>query len=172
MDDSTSNSELWDFMLKLYAEPGIPDALLGMQSEHAIDVPFYLAVLHAVITQHHVSTKAISALYAEVQEWREKVVLPLRAVRTTLKMHPWSTRFENASSFRDTIKSAELNAEKIEVMAMEKLMPAYLQRAIGEKPDIFAISAALLNFFGHSTLAQLPPEAEFVANMIVRNHQK
>ncbi len=49
-------------MLQLYAKPGIPAALLSLQDNYAIDVPFYLAVLHAVTTDRYVTAKR-SALY-------------------------------------------------------------------------------------------------------------
>ncbi|WP_095448690.1 TIGR02444 family protein [Ochrobactrum quorumnocens] len=172
MNDIDSQSELWSFMLKLYAEPGIPHALLGLQDDHAIDVPFFLAVLHAVTTNHHVTAKAVSALYAEVQEWREKIVIPLRAVRKALKVHSWITRFESTSAFRETIKSVELNAEKIEVVVLERLIPTYFAvEPIDEKPDIFAVSLVLLKVFGFSALAHLPAEAEFIARTIARDHR-
>jgi uncharacterized protein (TIGR02444 family) len=159
-------------MLELYAEPGIPGALLGLQDSYTLDVPFYLAVLHAVKTDHHVTAKAISALYAEIQQWREEVVIPLRAVRKTLKLHSWATRFENTGAFRQTIKSAELNAERIEVMVLEKLIPVYFRVcSVDGKPDILAVSLMVLNVFSSLELADLPADAEFVAERIARNHQ-
>lgn len=159
-------------MLELYAKPGIPAALLGLQDNYAIDVPFYLAVLHAVTTDHHVTAKAISALYAEIQEWREEVVIPLRDVRKTLKVHAWATRFENTGAFRETIISAELNAERIEVVVLGKLIPIYFGvDFIDDKSDILAVSLTLLNVCGSPALDNLPAEAEFVAGTIARNHQ-
>lgn len=159
-------------MLELYAKPGISAALLGLQDNYAIDVPFYLAVLHAVTKDHHVTATAISALYAEIEEWREEVVIPLRAVRKTLKVHAWATRFENTGAFRETIKSAELNAERIEAVVLEKLIPIYFgANSIDDKPDIFAVSLTFLNVCGSPALDQLPADAEFVARTIARPHQ-
>jgi len=160
-------------MLELYAKPGIPAALLGLQDNYAIDVPFYLAVLHAVTTDQYVTAKAISALYAEIQEWREEVVIPLRAVRKTLKVHEWATRFENTDAFRETIKNAELNAERIEVVVLEKLIPIYFGvDSIDDKPDIYAASLALLNICGSPALSNLPAAAEFVARTIAENNKE
>ncbi|WP_343315466.1 TIGR02444 family protein [Brucella sp. BE17] len=172
MNGIDAHSELWSFLLMLYDEAGIPDALLSLQEGQAIDVPFYLAVLHAVTTDHHITPTAISALYAEVQEWREKVIVPLRTIRKTLKVHSWATRFENTGAFRETIKSAELKAEKIEVEVLEKLIPIYFGvRVMEGKSDIFAVSLALLNTFGSLEIANLPAEAEFVARTIALNYK-
>jgi len=158
-------------MLELYAKPGIPAALLGLQDNYAIDVPFYLTVLHAVTTDHHVTAKAISLLYAEIEEWREQVVIPLRNVRKTLKVHAWATRFENTGAFRETIKGAELNAERIEVAVLEKLIPIYFGvDSIDDKPNILAVSLMFLNVCGSPALDQLPADAEFVARTIASNH--
>lgn len=168
MNDTEPHSALWKFMLELYAEPGIPDALLGLQDDYAIDVPFYLAVLHAVKTDHHVTVRAISALYAEIEEWREQVVIPLRDVRRRLKVHAWATRFKNTGALRETIKSAELNAERIEVVVLEQLMPNYFGvNSIDGKPDILAASLMFLNVCRSLDLANLPADAEFVARTIV-----
>ena len=171
MDDIERHSALWSFMLQLYAKPGIPAALLSLQDNYAIDVPFYLAVLHAVTTDRYVTAKALSALYAEIQEWREEVVIPLRIVRKTLKVHAWATSFENTGAFRETIKSAELNAERIEVDVLEKLIPIYFRvDSIDDKPNILAVSLMFLNVFGFPALDQLPADAEFVARTLASNH--
>ena len=170
VNDTEFPSALWQFMLGLYAEPGIPDALLGLQDAYAIDVPFYLAVLHAVKTDHHVTAKAITALYGEIQEWREEVVIPLRTVRKTLKEHAWATRIEYTGIFRETIKSAELNAEKIEVVVLEKLIPIYFGAcSVDGKLGIQAVSLTFLNVCGSSALNSLPADAEFVARTIAQN---
>lgn len=160
-------------MLELYAKPGIPDALLGLQDNHAVNVPLYLAVLHAVTTKHHVTEKAISALYAEIQEWQEGVVIPLRAVRKKLKVHAWATRFENTGALRETIKSAELNAERIEVVVLEQLIPVYFEVGSNDaKSDIFAVSLTFLNVCGSPALNNLPVDAEFVARTIAHNNKE
>lgn len=155
-------------MLRLYAEPGIADALLHLQENYAIDVPFYLAVLHAVKTDHHIGEKAMLALYGEVRAWRERVIIPLRDVRKALKVHAWA-RQDETRAFRETIKCAELNAEEIEVMALASLIPQYFSHdSTDGKPDILEVSLALLNAFASPALTVLPKEAEFIAESMAR----
>ncbi len=86
-------------------------------------------------------------------------------------MHAWATRFENTGAFRETIKSAELNAERIEVDVLEKLIPIYFRvDSIDDKPNILAVSLMFLNVFGFPALDQLPADAEFVARTLASNH--
>jgi uncharacterized protein (TIGR02444 family) len=105
----------WGFALGLYAEPGVAGACLALQAEAGVDVMLMLVVLHAVAERRIALTAAdISAMHESSRGWREQVVRPLRAVRTSLKSGPAPAPSAASEQLRAQIKASELAAERVE----------------------------------------------------------
>jgi len=109
------SDESWSFALRLYAESGVAEACLRLQSIAGIDVMMLLAVLFAASQKNILlSFHDVKALDAVVQPWREQVVHPLRALRTALKSGPAPAPTSETDKLRSRIKADELHAEQIE----------------------------------------------------------
>lgn len=109
------DSESWDFALKLYAKPGISASCLQLQAECGVDVMMLLTVTFAAVRRGVVLKPSdIKDMDAVCRPWREQIVLPLRALRTTLKAGPAPAPGEDTEKLRSSIKGAELAAERLQ----------------------------------------------------------
>lgn len=109
------DAESWGFALKLYAEPGIADACLRLQAECRVDVMMLLMATFAAVRRGIVLTPSdIADMDTACRPWREQIVLPLRAVRTTLKTGPAPAPSPASEKLRSSIKAAELSAERLQ----------------------------------------------------------
>jgi uncharacterized protein (TIGR02444 family) len=158
----TIDAESWAFALQLYAEPGVSDACLQLQNECGVDVMMLLMATFAAVRRGIVlKPPDIAGMDAACRDWRERIVLPLRALRTTLKSGPAPAPNVRTEKLRSSIKAAELSAERLqnEVLAqwLAKLPPQ--SRALQRKDVISALRAvidfALQGRGGQPTVAQL-----------------
>ena len=111
----TDQRELWDFALRLYAEPGVSAACLTLQDGSGVDVPLLLFAAWLAANDTPLPGDEIARIDGVVAEWREDVVKPLRSVRRRLKTGPHPSPTEQTELLRDGVKRVELQAEKIEL---------------------------------------------------------
>lgn len=115
MDDAN----LWDFAVRLYGMPGVADACLALQEECGVDVPVLLFSAWLAGRSVALSAPEIRRIAAAVADWHREVVVPLRTVRRRLKSGPRPAPDQKTESLRNTIKGAELSAERIELAILE-----------------------------------------------------
>lgn len=113
----------WDFALDFYARPGVSAACLTLQDEAGADVILLLTAIYADIHGRPLDGNAVEALREEMKDWREGVVLPLRAARRHLRA-PLPGRDAEKEKLRSAVKAVELSAEKLQLALAE----AWLQR--------------------------------------------
>lgn len=112
-------SRIWEFMLRVYAKPGIASACLRLQDVCGVDIPLFLPVLYAAASGTDLNADRIRQLDHQCTGWRRTVVSPLRSIRIKMKSHPWIASDTHVLALRENIKSLELAAEKIEVSFLE-----------------------------------------------------
>ncbi len=110
----------WDFSIRLYGQPGVAEACLALQEKYALDVNvlLYCAWRGVAMTRADVEAAAKT-----VSAWHDAMVRPLRALRTELKEDAKGAPRAFAERVRAQIKSAELNAERIEQVMLATLAP-------------------------------------------------
>jgi uncharacterized protein (TIGR02444 family) len=124
-DGPPTASESWAFALKLYAEPGVSEACLTLQAEAGVDVMLLLVATFAAAQRGILLTPSdIEDMDGACRPWREQVVRPLRAIRTTLKSGPAPAPSAASEKLRTQIKASELAAESLE----NDLLVAWLGR--------------------------------------------
>src|SRR3954469_17211982 len=106
--------QFWDFSLAIYALPGIASACLQCQDEAEADVNLILFLLWRAVAGYRLAENEIASLDEQVAPWRERIVKPLRAIRRELKF----SDLDKSGAFRERIKAAELEAERIEQEAL------------------------------------------------------
>ena len=123
-EPSTAGSPFWRFSLQLYRWPGVADACIALQEEAGADVNLLLFLLWHAAQRRALSVEEVAGLEAKVAAWRERAVIPLRAIRRTLKSPQALVEAGDAEAFRTRIKAVELEAERLQQEAMYGLLRA------------------------------------------------
>jgi len=112
---------LWDWSVATYARPGVKDALLALQNAHGLDVNMILWRLW-LAHSHREPTPAMDQAARTLSEtWRTRVVTPLRSARDGIKPPPGGVDPEHARLLRTQILEVELQAERLQHEALERL---------------------------------------------------
>lgn len=115
-----AETPLWDEAVALYGRPGVAEACLFLQDRLGADVPLLLFAAWLGLRGRALGDEA-ERVEDEVAAWREEVVRPLRAIRRRLRSGPPPAPDAETEALRETIKRAELAAEKLELARLEAL---------------------------------------------------
>jgi uncharacterized protein (TIGR02444 family) len=117
MNRLAEDQACWDFVVDLYAKPGVAQACLELQERLGVDVSFLLtALFYAVRGGLDLSAEEIEKLDRRISAWRAEVIFPLRRLRRRLKSGDLSS--QPTDEFYRRIKADELLAEQIEISAL------------------------------------------------------
>ena len=145
-------ARLWRFSLDLYKRDGVAPACLALQDGAGVDVNVMLFLLFAARAQRALDSPDVARIAAAVEGWRDAVVAPLRGARRFLREPPSMTDRSAALALRETLKRAELEAERLEQQMLATAFPlAALGRAEAGAPpaqvNLDAYEAALRTRF-------------------------
>jgi len=129
---STVNGDLWEFSLKLYAEPGVAASCLSLQNQHGFDVNLVLFCIWYGCRHGELTDGLLKTALETSDRWRETVVRPLRSLRTQLKRDLTECAYSSSSeisALRERIKTAELDAERIQQQELEKLIVPSIKKS-------------------------------------------
>ncbi len=118
-EPSPKRVAFWDFSKAVYAQPGVKEACLKLQSG-GLDVNVALWIVWTVIYGRDPGP-AVGAAVERSALWSAQVVKPLRSARTGLKFPPDFIDGDEAAALRKTVLGAELDAERLEQLALEGL---------------------------------------------------
>ena len=121
---ATSGSPFWRFSLQFYRLPGVAEACIKLQEESGCDVNLLLFLLWHGAQARQLATPEVARLEQDIAPWRERTVIPLRAVRRALKSPPGLVEAGATEAFRTRIKAVELEAERLQQEAMFDLVRA------------------------------------------------
>jgi uncharacterized protein (TIGR02444 family) len=147
---SSQGSPFWRFSLRFYRQPGVADACIALQEEAGADVNLLLFLLWQGTLGRALSPADVEELERRIAPWRERSVIPLRAVRRALKSPPALVSAATAELFRTKIKAVELEAERLQQEAMHEL--ALASPCGREAPSTHA--AARANVATYATIAR------------------
>ncbi len=119
---ASSGSPFWRFSLRLYRAPGVAEACITLQEESGADVNLLLFLLWHGLQKRRVSADEVARLDQKTAAWRERAVIPLRAIRRALKSPQGLVEAGTAEAFRTRIKAVELEAERLQQEAMYDLV--------------------------------------------------
>lgn len=114
-DDST---QLWAYALSLYGRHGVAEACLTLQDEAGADVCELLWACW-LFQRGLRPAEDVEVHLVEVRGWQARYTRPLRAQRRELK--PLAVHDENVAQLRETIKQAELLAEREALARLARL---------------------------------------------------
>jgi uncharacterized protein (TIGR02444 family) len=115
---SASGSPFWRFSLRLYRLPGVAEACIKLQEDSGCDVNLLLFLLWHAGQGRRLATEEVERLDHDIAPWRDRTVVPLRAVRRALKSPPGLVEAGATEAFRTRIKAVELEAERLQQEAM------------------------------------------------------
>lgn len=118
------DSPFWQFSLALYRQPGVPDACLQLQDESGADVNVMFYVLFLARNGRRIGAEDLHRIETLAGAWREDIVKPLRQVRRRLKSPPSGFRDDLTEQLRSEVKRIELEAERLQQLALERLPAA------------------------------------------------
>lgn len=115
----------WDFSVAVYGRPGVADACLRLQDRLGLDVNLLLfGCWVGVLGGGRVEERDWKRLIGETSAWRAETVEPLRAIRRRLKTASWpGIDPAAASALREAVMQLELEAERLEQLAVGDLCP-------------------------------------------------
>jgi uncharacterized protein (TIGR02444 family) len=115
----TMSNPFWDYSLATYALDGVATSCLVLQDTIDLDVNLLLYAAWLAHMDQRLSGEHLAGVEAQIVDWRERVIKPLRALRRQLQ------DFTRAAGVCDEIKTLELHAEQ----QQQDLMFAFFQRA-------------------------------------------
>ena len=137
---------LWEFSLSVYGKSGVPDACLTLQNSHGLDVNLVLFCLWLATDSRCLAGTEVKEAIALSDAWRQKMISPLRALRTEMKAWPSEesvSAFSRRTDFeelRNKVKAVELEAEKWQQQMLTSLVGRY---QTSEDDDLVGFSASL-----------------------------
>ena len=122
----STGSPFWRFSLGFYRQQGVAEACIELQEAAGADVNLLLFLLWHGAQQRRLSDAEVEWLEQRIAPWRDRAVVPLRAIRRALKSPPGLVEPGAAEVFRTKIKAVELEAERLQQEAMYDLVRAGL----------------------------------------------
>ena len=132
---STASGDLWEFSLKLYAEPGVAASCLSLQDQHGFDVNLVLFCIWYGCRHGELTEDLLETALETSDSWRETVVQPLRHLRTArtkarILMESAYSSSSEISALKERIENAELDAERIQQHELEKLIVPSIKKKL------------------------------------------
>ncbi|THD62401.1 TIGR02444 family protein [Phenylobacterium sp.] len=108
---------LWDWTLRAYGQPGVPDTCLTLQDAHGQNTPLLLWAVWAEADDPALLARAADLAH----RWDALAVGPLRDLRRALKPAFAGVEDREREGLREDVKAAELRAERVLMEALEAL---------------------------------------------------
>ena len=118
-------SPFWRFSLGFYRMPEVAENCIALQDQAGVDVNLLMFLLWNATQRRQASKADVENLERRIGEWRNTAVIPLREIRRRLKTPPAVMDPGTAEVFRNRIKAAELEAERLQQETMYGLAQSF-----------------------------------------------
>lgn len=145
----------WDFSLAVYGGPGVADACIALQDEFGVDVNILLYLSFRAANGVRLSAADVAWLDQNVVDWRSQIVGPLRHVRRHLKQMVAMDAFDGAGDLREQIKTVELESERLQQQALDRLGSTLS----GQADNVANALETNYRHYGEYLGCELPPDA-------------
>lgn len=115
----------WDFSVRTYRTPDVPEACLSLQNDYGADVNMVLYCCWIGGHTGQFDDELFAKASAFSSNWAEHVVVPLRSARTWMKHTGCSAESvptESCMELREDIKRVEFGAEKLQQDVLASLV--------------------------------------------------
>jgi uncharacterized protein (TIGR02444 family) len=147
-------SPFWQFSLGFYRVPEVAAACVRLQDEADVDVNLLFFLLWNASQHRQLSPAVVEEADRRISDWRQTVIVPLRALRRALKVSPGLIEPAASEIFRTKVQALELESERLQQEALYDLARLKL---LGE-PAASADEAARSNIgaYERSTTRRFP----------------
>lgn len=121
----TGNPDLWAFSLAFYAQPGVAEALIGLQDGAGRDVNLILfAIWLGLSGRGRLDQQRADAAERAVRPIRAEVIEPLRAIRRRLA----AAAEDDLRVLREKVKALELDGERASLQRLAAIAGPVCER--------------------------------------------
>jgi uncharacterized protein (TIGR02444 family) len=147
----------WDFALRLYTKPCVPNAMITLQDRYGLDVSFFLFLLYLAFEERRLPDAAtLGELKAFVQDWQVTVVAPLRQIRRAMKTQKRMFSHPPGCELRKEVLAVELKSEQIEILLCHQWVASRLPSV--SKRDASSTSSELVEHLATAASSgKIPP---------------
>lgn len=138
--------DFWSWSVERYQGEGAARRLLALQDEFELDVNILLWCGWSAERYREISDLVLKKAIDLTARWTRDVTGPIRAARRALKTPPQRASADAATSLRETVKSAELAAEKIEQEMLARLAADALTPADDARNSLARLRRNLVNY--------------------------
>ncbi len=120
-----TSERLWEFAVRTYRTPGVPDACLTLQNRYGADVNMLLYCCWISGRLGAFPPELFARAIEFSSEWASKTVIPLRSARTWMKDADCAAEPVPTEAFirvRQKIKTVELESEKLQLQVLESMV--------------------------------------------------
>ncbi|MFI4997886.1 MAG: TIGR02444 family protein [Hyphomicrobiales bacterium] len=150
------DTELWRFALSFYGREGVAPACLALQERLAVDVNVLLFGIFALLKQGiALEAEDLDAVGALVHDWQAEIVKGLRHIRTRLKSGPSPAACAATEELRNSVKSVEIAAERIELAMLAGWLERRPLRQGPADADPGTVLALIARHFASGATARL-----------------
>jgi len=121
----TTPESFWNFAVRSYRCEDVPEACLALQNERGADVNVLLFCCWMGATRGEFQTETFDRVLEFSRTWADRVVRPLRNVRTWMKIEGCPDPImavESCMNLRERIKKVEFEAEQMQENVMQSLV--------------------------------------------------
>ena len=115
---NTATTPFWRFSLNFYRQTGVSDACIALQDSYGVDVNLLLFLFWLASEGRQLSGDDVKQLDDRVRSWRELTIVPIRDTRRKLKGAATLVEAGKQEAFRNKVKTAELEAERLQQEAL------------------------------------------------------
>lgn len=143
----------WDFSVRTYRTPGVPEACLSLQNEHSADVNMVLFCCWVGARRGAFDDRLFEAACNFSDQWAGQVVIRLREARTWMKhsgcFEP-GVPTEECMRLREDVKKVEFAAEKLQQQVLESLVEPASDRDAADRAMLDDVVANLERYARHA----------------------
>lgn len=145
----------WDFSVRTYRTPDVPEACLSLQNDYGADVNMILYCAWVAAAAGPFDDELFDRASGFSARWADNVVKRLRKARKWMKQTGCETEpvpTDACMEFREKIKDVEFAAEKMQQEALESILPS--DRHPAEAPDklVADVIANLMRYLAHQDI--------------------
>ena len=144
------SESFWDFSIRTYRTENVAEACLSLQDERGVDVNMLLYCCWYGVTRGQQEAKFFQHVFEFSENWAQRVVRPLRHVRTWMKLDGCQDPrmpTETCMEFREKVKGVEFNAEKIQQDVLGSLTLSIPEKDLALPEQLGAIAKNIRQYF-------------------------
>jgi uncharacterized protein (TIGR02444 family) len=138
----TDKVSLWDYACTLYRQPSVEGICLELQDEYQMNIPLLLFLCWTGRYVGALTLDEQQQSHEIAKQWQSLCIQPLRCIRSKMKCADVNSSFESVwSGMRETVKQAELEAEKSLLQILEARAVVEGHHCTSEHTEVYLMNS-------------------------------